>query len=353
MKNTNEQNKWEEKQNIKQKKKNTKPKKDGKENIIIEIKRGLTKKIKNDTGEIKTKKCKGSCGEIKLLEEFHICNRNKRDGRQDICKKCRNKPKSEKKELPKGYKKCIGGKIQCNKIKLLLEFPKNKEMPDGHIRQCKECRNKQQKQYYEKNKDNPEFKLKVKKQNKKWRENNKGKIKEWKRLWNKKNKNHVKKYNIEWNKKNPDYYDKHREKELDRSKRWRKDNPEYHKIYKKQKRKNDPIYKLKDSMRNMVNTTLKLIGTKKEKKTIDYLGYSPEKLMIRLEFNFTDGMNWKNYGKWEIDHIISISYFIKKRITDPKIINALCNLQPLWKTTREINGVIYVGNANKSNNLMR
>lgn len=39
-------------------------------------------------------------------------------------------------------------------------------------------------------------------------------------------------------------------------------------------------------------------------------------------------MSWDNYGEWHIDHIKSISKFGDK--TNPRLINALCNLQPLW-----------------------
>ena len=66
--------------------------------------------------------------------------------------------------------------------------------------------------------------------------------------------------------------------------------------------------------------------------------------MWRLEMNFTDKMNWKNYGTyWEIDHKIPIDHFIKKGITNQKIINVLCNLQPLtYKENREkSNKLIY------------
>ena len=49
-------------------------------------------------------------------------------------------------------------------------------------------------------------------------------------------------------------------------------------------------------------------------------------------------MSWDNYGVWEIDHIIPISAFDLFN-TPPNIINALDNLQPLWK----------IENINKSN----
>jgi hypothetical protein len=39
-------------------------------------------------------------------------------------------------------------------------------------------------------------------------------------------------------------------------------------------------------------------------------------------------MNWFNHGEWHIDHIRPISSFDLD--TDPSIVNALDNLQPLW-----------------------
>ena len=41
-------------------------------------------------------------------------------------------------------------------------------------------------------------------------------------------------------------------------------------------------------------------------------------------------MSFANYGTWHIDHIKPIVQFAREGITDPKIINALSNLQPLW-----------------------
>jgi len=56
-------------------------------------------------------------------------------------------------------------------------------------------------------------------------------------------------------------------------------------------------------------------------------------------------MSWDNHGEWHIDHIKPVSKFDKE--TPMSIVNALSNLQPLWETTREINGVIFEGNLNK------
>ena len=57
-------------------------------------------------------------------------------------------------------------------------------------------------------------------------------------------------------------------------------------------------------------------------------------------------MSWDNYGEWHIDHIRPIVSFDAK--TDIKTVNELSNLQPLWSTTRVIDGKLVEGNLNKS-----
>lgn len=68
----------------------------------------------------------------------------------------------------------------------------------------------------------------------------------------------------------------------------------------------------------------------------EIVGYTRQQFMDRLEFQFKDGMNWGNHGKWEIDHKKPMSRFIKQGIKDPKLINALSNLQPLWAEDNRI-----------------
>jgi hypothetical protein len=99
----------------------------------------------------------------------------------------------------------------------------------------------------------------------------------------------------------------------------------------------------------ILHNSLKRLGKPKEGKTIDLLGYSSIELKQHLELLFTDGMSWCNYGEWHIDHIKPVSSFDKD--TQINIVNALSNLQPLWGTTREVNGIIYEGNINKSDKI--
>ena len=60
------------------------------------------------------------------------------------------------------------------------------------------------------------------------------------------------------------------------------------------------------------------------------LGYTEKELVKNIENKFTDSMSLENHGKWHIDHIKPISAFVREGITNPKIINALSNLQSLW-----------------------
>ena len=202
-----------------------------------------------------------------------------------------------------GFKKCIGNaKIHCNKIKPISEFYKNRN-------QCKKCKKLVKKQWEV---ENPEY---YKKHSIEWKKNNKEQVKQYKKQ----------------------YYEKNK-KEIN--------------FKKKQRKKNDVEFNMKCLMRYMLNKTFRLIGTKKEGRTNDELGYSPKELMQRLEMNFTEVMDWNNYGEWEIDHKLPMSYLIKKGITNPKLINSLCNLQPLWKTNKVINGIFYIGNQEKADKLL-
>ena len=84
------------------------------------------------------------------------------------------------------------------------------------------------------------------------------------------------------------------------------------------------------AMCSLLHNTLKRTGDTKTTKTEIILGYTKLMLMVYIESKFLPGMSWSNYGKWHIDHIKPVSAFVKEGATDPKIICALENLQPLW-----------------------
>jgi hypothetical protein len=76
------------------------------------------------------------------------------------------------------------------------------------------------------------------------------------------------------------------------------------------------------------------------------LGYSANDLKVHIESLWTPGMTWDNHGEWHIDHIRPLSSFPQD--ADVSIVNALANLQPLWATTRFVDGILYEGNINKN-----
>lgn len=82
--------------------------------------------------------------------------------------------------------------------------------------------------------------------------------------------------------------------------------------------------------RNMLKRVLRAAKQKKRGGTYEILGYTREELMEHLESLFLEGMSWDNYGEWHIDHIRPVSTLVSEGVTDPSIINALYNLQPLW-----------------------
>lgn len=82
---------------------------------------------------------------------------------------------------------------------------------------------------------------------------------------------------------------------------------------------------------------------KNEQRTFEVLGYTSEQLHAHLEALFTLGMRWSNYGSWQVDHIKPISAFLAEGVTDPKIVNALSNLQPLWQVQNGSKGSKFSG----------
>jgi hypothetical protein len=85
-------------------------------------------------------------------------------------------------------------------------------------------------------------------------------------------------------------------------------------------------YKLKAMLRSV----LRAAKTKKRASTAEALGYDREELVTHIGDLFLEGMNWSNPGSFHIDHIVPIAVFLRRGITDPKIISSLANLRPLY-----------------------
>ncbi len=101
-------------------------------------------------------------------------------------------------------------------------------------------------------------------------------------------------------------------------------------LYYVERRKTDVEFKISAYMRNMLGRVLRRTKTAKADKTEAVLGYSPAQLIKEIESKFTEGMTWENYGEWHIDHKTALAVMVGSGETDPAVINALSNLQPLW-----------------------
>ena len=116
------------------------------------------------------------------------------------------------------------------------------------------------------------------------------------------------------------YYAANREKVLAANKK-----------YIKKRHACDPEFRLTSALRSRVRMAVKSQSVAKSGRTVELLGCSLIRLRRHLESKFTDGMTWKNYGKWEIDHILPCASF---NLLDPdqqKQCFHWTNLQPLWK----------------------
>ena len=105
--------------------------------------------------------------------------------------------------------------------------------------------------------------------------------------------------------------------------------------YRKNKRKNDILFKLKDNIRCIIRFSYVSKGYKKNSKTFEILGCSYEEFRVYIESKFEPWMTWDNHGcytgeyneTWQYDHIIPIS----SALTEGEIIklNHYTNFQPL------------------------
>ncbi len=226
---------------------------------------------------MKTKICT-KCNKEKDISEFYIDSYQKNGFRPD-CKLCKNIPSQriidQNNLVFEGLKKCVS----CNKIKLLSEFHKHLSGIGKTISECKLCR----------------------KENRKY-------DKEYQNQYYLKNKERIKIYKH-------DSKNKQRRNQL-----------------LKERYNNDTAFKILWNLRRRI--CLALNGKDKSLSTIFLIGCEIDYLIYHIQEQFTEGMNWDNYGKgigkWNIDHILPcISFDLSKESEQRKCFN-YSNLQPLW-----------------------
>lgn len=242
-------------------------------------------------------------------------------------------------------KKCT----KCGIFKKASDFTERKGVKDGLKSWCKRCECEANKQRYRDNIDEKRAKNRARKR--KNRKENALKCKDWRE----KNKEHVKEYWEKYKKteRGKEMFRKiaerqrrkkgipirtkmprelYLEKANKRAKKYYTENKErvneYKKKWEKKRCDTNIEYRITRRLRSRVYNALK--GNVKSDKTINLIGCSIEKLMIHIESQFDDGMNWGNYGEWHIDHIKPCASFDLTDVDQQKQCFNYKNLQPLW-----------------------
>ena len=210
----------------------------------------------------------------------------------------------------------------CSIQQPFSEFTKNKSKKDGLALYCKKCNNLKSQKYRVLNKEIIPIKRKIN------YEKNKETLKLISKNYREINLDKTKIAQKKWRENNP-------EKSKKSTSNWQKNNKNKINLYLKNKRKTDPLFKLKNNIRAILNKEFKKQGYKKSAKTGYIIGCSFEKLKTHIESQFQSWMNWNNHGKyngnecygWDIDHIRPLSS--AKTEEDVVKLNHYTNLQPL------------------------
>lgn len=103
---------------------------------------------------------------------------------------------------------------------------------------------------------------------------------------------------------------------------------EYKKNWEQQRAKTHPEFRIKQSLRGRIFSTVK--NGHKSDKTMNLLGCSIEYFIAYLQSKFQEGMTLDNYGEWHIDHIRPCASFDLTCPIQQRVCFHYTNLQPLW-----------------------
>ncbi len=253
----------------------------------------------------------------------------------------------------------------CNKLKLEIDFTPSQIK--RNYPKCKECIKEYDKQYHIENREkikeyDKQYKIKhkeeIKERDKQYRSEHKEEIKENKKQYNAEHKEEIKEqrkqYRTEHKEELKEYkkqwYVENKEEIKEHRKQYNIENKEnikeYKKQYEKDRRKTDPVFKLRDNVSKSIHKALhKNSSSKNGQSILKYLPYTIEELKNYLESLFEPWMSWENHGVyssktwnendqstwvWHLDHVMpqeSLPY-ISMKDDNFKICWALENLRP-------------------------
>jgi len=203
----------------------------------------------------------------------------------------------------------------CNIEKPIEGYNKNKTRKDGHQRECRECTRSHHNKHYQ-TKKSPRLKERLKPDHK--------------RCTTCKKQYHISLFNKQGGGRFGVSSTCKSCISIRFKKWWDDGGKKYNLEYVKDRKKNDPEYKLQFLTRLRVNEVLKRENITKNHSGLEYLGCDVKTYKEHLESQFTTDMTWDNHGTyWEIDHIIPLSKGGTFHYT---------NTQPLTKSQNRIKG---------------
>ena len=204
----------------------------------------------------------------------------------------------------------------CGKLKPISEFQLRSDT--GRYRNaCKQCRDKYLTEYRFTHKE------RASELNKKYRELHRDELNEYSKEYQKTHLEKFRKYN---KKARENWTDEQRSQANERSKRFhekRKDDPEYREkrkqwnresslrrrkkitAYEEERKRRDPVFKLKKQIRNDIRAAFNRRGFKKNAPTEDIIGCDIEYLQryLRMTYLIRYGEEWDGISPVHIDHI--------------------------------------------------
>ena len=193
----------------------------------------------------------------------------------------------------------------CHINKFFANFSKDKSRSDGYCRICKKCAKEYKARYYL---------------------NNIEELRDQHREYGKTHRAEQLKRNYKYKK---IHLDKYRLSDNKRKKQDRIKNPDKYKRWHLNYLNKHPDAKMASRLRQRLCVAIK--NGHKAGSAVNDLGCSIKQFKQYLSKQFQDGMTWKNYGEWQIDHILPLSHF--NLGTRAQFLKAChyTNLQPLWK----------------------
>jgi hypothetical protein len=217
---------------------------------------------------------------------------------------------------------------KCKEKKEVSFMVKCNRTTDGYSTICKQCKSN----HYEQNKTEilkkqeiyrSTHKQEIAARDKKYAENNKDKIQKYRADYYEQNRDATRV-------KSKEYYQSNREKCIRRGIEW-----------KRERLKEDPIFRLECNLRSRVKNAIKFDAGEKAEGTFKLLGCTIQQVRTFLEAEFEPGMSWDNYGEWHVDHIRPCASFNLEDPEEQKKCFHWTNLQPLWALDNILKGARY------------